>query len=41
MAQVEGYWDIKPVISKLVFPARGKFQVVLKDGRQITMPVSA
>lgn len=41
MAQVEGYWDIKPTISKLAFPARGKFQVVLQDGRQITMPISA
>ena len=41
MAQVEGYWDVKPTISKLAFPARGKFQVVLADGRQITMPISA
>ena len=41
MAQIEGYWDVKPAISKVTFPARGKFQVVLKDGRQITMPISA
>ena len=28
MAQIEGYWDVKPTISKITFPTRGKFQVV-------------
>ena len=41
MAQVEGYWDVKPAIAKVTFPVRGKFQVALKDGRQIIMPISA
>ena len=41
MNKVEGYWDVKPAISKVSFPVRGKFQVALKDGRQIIMPISA
>lgn len=41
MARMEGYWDTTPAIEKLSFPVRGKFQVTLKDGRQITMPISA
>lgn len=41
MAQIDGYWDVKPAIKKLAFPKRGKFQVTLEDGRQIIMPISA
>jgi hypothetical protein len=41
MAQIEGYWDVQPAIKKVTFPARGKLQVALEDGRQIIMPISA
>lgn len=41
MFTVEGYWQIKPEIKALSFPKRGKFQVDLKDGRVIIMPISA
>lgn len=41
MFTVEGYWNIKPEIKSVSFPKRGKLQVDLKDGRSITMPVSA
>lgn len=37
----EGYWDVVPQISNISFPLRGKFQVDLKDGRSILMPISA
>lgn len=37
----EGYWNITPQIKSVSFPARGKFQVNLADGRIIIMPVSA
>lgn len=37
----EGFWDIVPAIKSVSFPARGKFQVDLKDGRSIIMPTSA
>lgn len=37
----EGYWGITPEIKSLDFPKRGKFQVNLKDGRSILMPISA
>lgn len=40
MAQ-EGYWGVTPRIKSVAFPARGKFQVNLEDGRVIIMPVSA
>ena len=40
MAQ-EGYWDVVPQIKSVSFPARGKFQVNLADGRIIIMPTSA
>lgn len=40
MAQ-EGYWGVTPKIKSVEFPARGKFQVNLEDGRIIIMPVSA
>lgn len=40
MAQ-EGYWDVVPQIKSVSFPARGKFQVNLADGRVIIMPTSA
>ena len=30
----EGFWDIVPAIKSVSFPARGKFQVDLKDGRK-------
>lgn len=41
MFTIEGYWNIKPEIKSLSFPKRGKFQVDLKDGRSIIMPISA
>lgn len=41
MFRVEGYWQVKPEIKSLSFPKRGKFQVDLKDGRSIIMPISA
>ncbi|MBQ7209564.1 MAG: hypothetical protein IJS05_01515 [Paludibacteraceae bacterium] len=41
MAQIEGFWDIKPEIKKVFFPIRGKFGVILQDGREIIMPISA
>ena len=41
MAQIEGYWDVQPATKKVTFPARGKLQVALEDGRQIIMPISA
>lgn len=41
MFTVEGYWNVKPEIKSVSFPKRGKLQVDLKDGRSITMPVSA
>jgi len=37
----EGYWNVIPIIKKLSFPQRGKFQVDLVDGRSIVMPISA
>jgi len=37
----EGYWGVIPQIKSVEFPARGKFQVNLEDGRSIVMPVSA
>ncbi len=39
--KVEGFWDIKPCITDVTFPMRGKIQVTFKDGRIITMPISA
>lgn len=41
MFTVEGFWNITPEIKSVSFPKRGKFQVDLKDGRQVVMPVSA
>lgn len=41
MNKTEGYWNVEPEIKRLSFPKRGKFQVDLKDGRSIVMPVSA
>lgn len=41
MFTLEGYWQVKPEIKSLSFPKRGKFQVDLKDGRVIIMPISA
>ncbi len=41
MFTVEGFWNVKPEIKSLTFPKRGKFQVDLKDGRSIIMPISA
>ena len=37
----EGYWGTIPQIKSVSFPARGKFQVDLVDGRRIIMPISA
>ena len=41
MFQTEGFWNVTPSIKSLSFPKRGKFQVDLKDGRSIIMPISA
>lgn len=41
MFTIEGYWNVTPEIKSLAFPKRGKFQVDLKDGRSIIMPISA
>ncbi len=41
MYMTEGYWNVIPIIKKLSFPQRGKFQVDLVDGRSIVMPISA
>ena len=38
---IEGYWGSIPQIKSVSFPARGKFQVDLVDGRRIIMPISA
>lgn len=37
----EGYWDVVPQIKSVLFPARGKWQVNLVDGRSVVMPISA
>ena len=37
----EGYWNVVPQIKNVSFPHRGIFQVDLKDGRSILMPISA
>ena len=41
MVKVEGYWNVVPKIKKIVFPVRGKIGIVLADGREIIMPISA
>lgn len=38
---MDGYFNIKPEIKKISFEERGKMTVVLKDGRSITVPLSA
>ncbi|QDK80929.1 DUF2442 domain-containing protein [Spirosoma sp. KCTC 42546] len=37
---MEGYGGTTPVIKKVTFPKRGKFEVSLEDGRSIMLPVS-
>ena len=37
---MEGVGRTTPTIKKVTFPKRGKFEVWLEDGRQITMPIS-
>jgi hypothetical protein len=37
--QIEGYWDVMPVIKEISFPADSRLQVELEDGRQIIMPL--
>lgn len=41
MAKIEGFWDIEPEIKDISFPARGKMQIALVDGRIIIVPISA
>ncbi|MDR2232344.1 MAG: DUF2442 domain-containing protein [Tannerella sp.] len=41
MYKLEGYWDIKPKIKKVIFPVRGKMQVDFEDGRCLIFPISA
>lgn len=41
MNNVEGFWNVKPQIKDISFPKRGRMQVTLKDGRAVTMPISA
>ena len=38
---MEGYVDIKPVIRKIAFEQKGRFQIYLDDGRIINVPVAA
>jgi len=37
---MEGYLNKKPVIKKITFMHKGKFDLHLQDGRIITMPLS-
>ena len=32
MYQNEGYWNVKPKIKSVVFPKRGKFEVIMGGG---------
>jgi hypothetical protein len=41
MYKVEGFWNVKPKIKNVEFPARGKMQVNFEDGRCLTVPTSA
>ena len=38
--KIEGYYNIKPVISKITFSHKGKFDLHLADGRVISVPFS-
>ena len=38
--KTEGYYNVKPVITKITFEHKGKFDLHLKDGRVITVPLS-
>ena len=38
--KIEGFWNIKPKIKKVSFPAKGKIDVSLEDGRNIIVPIS-
>lgn len=38
--QIEGYWDIAPVIRSINFPTTDQLQVELEDGRVIRMPLA-
>ena len=40
MCSIEGYWDVVPRIKEVSFPARGKMQILLQDGRIIVVAVS-
>ena len=35
--QVEGYWNVAPVVQSIGFPTTDHLQVDLEDGRTITM----
>ncbi|MBP5319214.1 MAG: DUF2442 domain-containing protein [Paludibacteraceae bacterium] len=41
MYKIEGYWDVVPEIKKVTFTIRGKMNVILTDGRVVTVPLSA
>ena len=41
MYKIEGYWDVVPDIKKVTFTIRGKMNVILTDGRVVTVPLSA
>ena len=38
--KIEGYYNIKPSIEKITFSHKGKFDLHLKDGRVISVPLS-
>ncbi len=38
---MDGYYNVKPEIKKILFEVRGKMEVVLKDGRSVIVPLSA
>ena len=37
--QIEGFWNVIPRIETISFPAENQFQIILEDGRIITMPL--
>jgi hypothetical protein len=41
MKKAEGFWGSIPRIKNISFPARGRMQVDLNDGRIIVVPLSA
>ena len=39
-SQIEGYWNIIPILKSISFGIRGKIIVSLEDGRTIIIPIS-